>query len=122
MSAKASRNAKRLARHQRVRNKVFGTPERPRMCVYRSLKNISVQIIDDTKGNTLVAASSLDKDVKERIAYGGNKEAAKVVGEIAAKKALEKGIETVSFDRGGYLYHGRVQELAEGAREAGLKF
>ena len=122
MSAKASRNAKRLVRHQRVRNKVFGTPERPRMCVYRSLKNISVQIIDDTNGNTLVAASSLDKDVKERIAYGGNKEAAKVVGEIAAKKALEKGIETVSFDRGGYLYHGRVQELAEGAREAGLKF
>ena len=122
MSAKASRNAKRLTRHQRVRNKVFGTPERPRMCVYRSLKNISVQIIDDTKGHTLVAASSLDKDVKERVAYGGNKEAAKVVGEIAAKKALEKGIETVSFDRGGYLYHGRVQELAEGAREAGLKF
>lgn len=122
MSAKASRNAKRLARHQRVRNKVFGTPERPRMCVYRSLKNISVQIIDDTNGHTLVSASSLDKDAKEKIAYGGNKEAAKVVGEIAAKKALEKGIETVSFDRGGYLYHGRVKELADGAREAGLKF
>ncbi len=122
MSGKASRNANRLGRHQRVRKKVFGTPERPRMCVFRSLKNISVQIIDDTKGHTLVSASSLDKDVKERAAYGGNKEAAKIVGEVIAKRALEKGIETVSFDRGGFLYHGRVKELADGAREAGLKF
>ena len=122
MSGKASRNAKRLGRHQRVRNKVFGTPERPRMCVYRSLKNISVQIIDDTNGNTLVAASTLDKDVKDKVPYGGNKEAAKIVGEVIAQRALAKGIETVAFDRGGFLYHGRVQELAEGAREAGLKF
>ncbi len=122
MSGKASRNAKRLGRHQRVRNKVFGTPERPRMCVFRSAKNISVQIIDDTKGHTLVAASTLDKEIKNQVAYGGNKEAAKVVGEVAAKRALEKGIDTVCFDRGGFLYHGRVKELADGAREAGLKF
>ncbi|MBQ3389977.1 MAG: 50S ribosomal protein L18 [Firmicutes bacterium] len=122
MAGKASRNARRLKRHQRVRNKVFGTPEKPRMCVFRSAKNISVQIIDDTKGHTLVAASSTDKDLKEQIPYGGNKEAAKVVGEAVAKKALAAGIETVSFDRGGFLYHGRVKELADGAREAGLKF
>ncbi len=122
MSGKASRNAKRLGRHQRVRNKVFGTPERPRMCVFRSTKNISVQIIDDTKGHTLASASTLDKEIKDRVAYGGNKDAAKVVGEVIAKRALEKGIETVCFDRGGFLYHGRVKELADGAREAGLKF
>ena len=122
MAGKASRNARRLKRHQRVRNKVFGTPEKPRMCVFRSAKNISVQIIDDTKGHTLVAASSIDKDLKDQISYGGNKEAAKIVGEAIAKKALAAGIETVSFDRGGFLYHGRVKELADGAREAGLKF
>lgn len=120
--AKETRNERRLARHARVRKNVFGTPERPRLCVYRSLKNISVQIIDDVSGNTLVAASSLDKDIKAMAPYGGNKEAAKLVGEAAAKKALAKGIETVSFDRGGFLYHGRVKELADGAREAGLKF
>lgn len=120
--AKESRNDRRLARHQRVRKNLSGTPERPRLCVYRSLNNISVQIIDDVSGNTLVAASTLDKDIKAQMAYGGNKEAAKLVGEAAAKKALEKGIETVSFDRGGFLYHGRVKELADGAREAGLKF
>ncbi|MGI6730581.1 MAG: 50S ribosomal protein L18 [Anaerovoracaceae bacterium] len=120
--AKRSRNDIRLARHQRVRKHLSGTPEIPRLCVYRSLKNISVQIIDDVSGNTLVAASTLDKDIKEKITYGGNKEAAKLVGEAAAKKALAKGIETVAFDRGGFLYHGRVKELAEGAREAGLKF
>lgn len=122
MAGKASRNARRLKRHQRVRNKVFGTPEKPRMCVFRSAKNISVQIIDDTKGHTLVAASSIDKDLKDQIPYGGNKEAAKIVGEAVAKKALAAGIESVSFDRGGFLYHGRVKELADGAREAGLKF
>ena len=122
MAGKASRNARRLKRHQRVRNKVFGTPEKPRMCVFRSAKNISVQIIDATKGHTLVAASSIDKDLKDQIPYGGNKEAAKIVGEAVAKKALAAGIETVSFDRGGFLYHGRVKELAQGAREGGLKF
>ena len=122
MSGNASRNAKRLGRHARVRKKVFGTPERPRLCVYRSLKNISVQIIDDTTGHTLVSASTLDKDIKGQVPYGGNKDAAKIVGEVIAKRALEKGIGTVSFDRGGFLYHGRVKELADGAREAGLKF
>lgn len=122
MIGKGSRNVNRLARHDRVRKKVFGTPDRPRLCVYRSIKNIYAQVIDDTKGNTLVAASSLDKEIQEQIKYGGNKEVAKMVGALIAKRALEKGIETVSFDRGGYLYHGRIQELAEGAREAGLKF
>lgn len=120
--AKDTRNDRRLARHERVRKSIVGTPERPRLCVYRSIKNISVQIIDDVSGTTLVAASTLDKDIKAQAAYGGNKEAAKLVGEAAAKKALAKGIDTVSFDRGGFLYHGRVKELADGAREAGLKF
>jgi large subunit ribosomal protein L18 len=120
--AKESRNDKRLKRHERVRKSLNGTPEKPRMCVFRSLKNISVQIIDDVSGNTLVAASSLDKDVKGKVPYGGNKEAAKAVGEAIAKKALAKGIENVAFDRGGYLFHGRVKELADGARAGGLKF
>jgi len=117
-----SKNDKRLARHARVRKNMSGTPEKPRLCVFRSLKNIYAQIIDDTTGNTLVAASTLDKDIRGQVPYGGNKDAAKVVGEQLAKKALAKGIETVAFDRGGFLYHGRVKELADGAREAGLKF
>lgn len=118
MINKQSSNVSRLRRHKRVRKTVSGTAARPRLCVFRSLKNIYAQIIDDDKGTTLVAASSLEmKDV-----YGGNKDAAKKVGELIAKKALEKGIDTVVFDRGGYIYHGRVQELADGAREAGLKF
>jgi large subunit ribosomal protein L18 len=117
-----NKNEKRLARHARVRKNMFGTPERPRLCVFRSAKNIYAQIIDDTTGNTLVAASTLDKEVQGKLPYGGNKEAAKLVGEQVARKALEKGIETVAFDRGGFLYHGRIKELAAGAREAGLKF
>ena len=120
--AKVSRNDKRVKRHERVRKNLFGTPERPRLCVYRSNKNISAQVIDDVNGVTLVSASSLDKELKGEIGYGGNKEAAKKVGEALAKRALAKGIEEVSFDRGGFLYHGRVAQLAEGAREAGLKF
>ena len=120
--AKESRNDKRLKRHERVRKSLNGTPEKPRMCVFRSLKNISVQIIDDVNGKTLIAASSLDKELKANTPYGGNKDAAKAVGEAIAKKALAKGIENVAFDRGGYLFHGRVKELADGAREAGLKF
>ena len=119
--AKESRNDKRLKRHERVRKNLYGTPEKPRLCVYRSNKNISAQIIDDVSGTTLVAASSLDKDLKAEIANGGNKDAAKMVGEAIAKKAA-KGIEEVAFDRGGFLYHGRVAKLAEGAREGGLKF
>ena len=120
--ANKSRNDRRLAWHKRVRKDLHGTPERPRLCVFRSNKNISVQIIDDVNGVTLAAASTLDKELKGQIEYGGNKEAAKKVGEAIAKRALEKGIETVVFDRGGFLYHGRVKELADGAREAGLKF
>ena len=120
--ARESRNDKRLKRHERVRKNLYGTPEKPRMCVFRSLKNISVQIVDDVCGHTLVAASSLDKELKGKLPYGGNKEAAKAVGEAIAKKALDMGIETVAFDRGGFLFHGRVKELADGARAAGLKF
>ena len=118
----ADKNAKRLQRHKRVRRKVFGTPQRPRLCVFRSSNNIYAQIIDDTNRVTLVAASSLDEAVKGAVNHTGNKEAAKMVGEMVAKKAVEKGITEVVFDRGGYIYHGRIKELAEGAREAGLKF
>ena len=120
--AQESRKDRRVKRHARVRKDLHGTPERPRLCVYRSNKNISAQIIDDVNGVTLVCASSLDKELKGVIGYGGNKEAAKKVGEAIGKRALEKGIEAVAFDRGGFLYHGRVKELADGAREAGLKF
>ena len=120
--ANESRNDRRLKRHYRERKNIFGTPEKPRLCVFRSSKNISAQIIDDVNGKTLCSASSLDKELKAEIAYGGNKEAAKKVGEALAKRALAAGISEVCFDRGGFLYHGRVAELADGAREAGLKF
>ena len=120
--AKESRNDRRLQRHQRIRKYISGTPEKPRLCVFRSNKNISAQIIDDVNGVTLASASTIDKALKEEIAYGGNKDAARAVGEAIAKRALEKGIEEVCFDRGGFLYHGRVKELADGARAAGLKF
>ena len=119
MVTRKDANAQRKKRHIRVRAKISGTAARPRLCVYRSLNNIYVQIIDDTCGKTLVAASSTEKEFGKN---GGNKEDAKKVGELAAKRALEKGIEEVVFDRGGYLYHGRIAALAEGAREAGLKF
>ena len=112
-------NAQRLKRHKRVRGKISGTAECPRLNVFRSTKNIYAQIIDDVKGVTLVAASSLDKEFNGN---GGNKEAARKVGEMIAKRAAEKGISQVVFDRGGYIFHGRVKELAEGAREGGLKF
>jgi large subunit ribosomal protein L18 len=120
--AKLSRNDRRLVRHRRVRQNLTGTPDKPRLAVYRSNKNISVQVIDDVSKTTLVAASSLDKEIKAKAAYGGNKEAAKLVGEAIAEKALAKNIKEVAFDRGGFLYHGRVKELAEGARGAGLVF
>lgn len=119
---KADKNAKRLQRHKRVRRKITGTTQRPRLCVFRSSNNIYAQIIDDANRVTLTAASSLDAEVKGAVNHGGNKEAAKMVGEMIAKRAIEKGITEVVFDRGGYLYHGRVQVLAEAAREAGLKF
>jgi len=119
---KASKNSTRLKRHLRMRKKVVGTVERPRLNVFRSLNNIYAQIIDDTKGVTLVSASTLDKELKDNPGSSGNKESAKGVGALIAKKALEVGIKQVVFDRGGYIYHGRVKELADAAREAGLEF
>ena len=119
MVNKKDKNVQRLRRHARVRGKISGTSERPRLAVYRSNKNISAQIIDDVKGVTLAAASSNEKDFS---GIGSNKEAAKKVGMLIAERAKAKGIEAVVFDRGGYIYHGRVSELAEGAREGGLKF
>ena len=119
MVGKTDRKAERERRHIRVRTKISGTPERPRLCVYRSNKNLFVQVIDDVNGVTLAQASTLDKEVKEKHA---NKEAAKEVGALIAKRAGEKKITTVVFDRSGYLYHGVVKELAEAARTAGLKF
>ena len=120
MARKSTRNIARAKRHLSLRRHISGTAERPRLNVYRSLSNIYAQVIDDVAGNTLVAASSLDKELN--LTYGGNVAAAKAVGELVAKRALAKGIDTVVFDRGGYIYHGRVAALAEGAREAGLKF
>ena len=119
MVNKADKNEARLRRHKRVRGKISGTSETPRLNVYRSSANIYAQIIDDTKGVTLCAASTLDK---EFTGIGSNKEAAKFVGNLIAKRALEAGITNVVFDRGGYIFHGRVKELAEGAREGGLNF
>ena len=122
MFNKVNKNENRLARHKRVRKKISGTAERPRLSVYKSAKNIYAQLIDDINRTTLVAASTIDKEIDLGGIYGGNKYAAKKVGELIAKKAVAKGISEVVFDRGGYLYHGRVRELAEAAREAGLKF
>ena len=119
MVKKFDSNAQRLKRHRRVRAKISGTAERPRLAVFRSSKNIYAQLIDDVAGNTLVAAASNEKDFG---IYGGNCDAAKKVGALIAERALAKGIDTVVFDPGGYVYHGRVQALAEAARESGLKF
>ena len=119
MVKKTDRKMERTRRHIRVRRKISGTSERPRLCVYRSNSNLYVQIIDDVAQKTLVQASTLDKEVKTK---HSNKEAAKEVGALIAKRALDKKIETVVFDRGGYIYHGVVKELAEAAREGGLKF
>ncbi len=122
MISKIDKNADRINRHRRVRKKVSGTAECPRLCVYRSLNHIYTQIIDDVQGVTLVACSTVEKSVIEMVKDLSKKDAAKVVGQEVAKRALAKGIETVVFDRGGYLYTGRVQSVADGAREAGLKF
>ena len=118
MVTRQDSNQKRLLRHKRVRAKISGTAERPRLCVYRSNDNIYAQIIDDEQGVTLVSASTMDKDFNGN---GGNVEAAAEIGKKVAAKALEKGITEVVFDRGGYVYHGRVKALADGAREGGLK-
>ena len=119
MIKRPNTNAQRLKRHKRVRAKISGTPEMPRLNVFRSEANIYAQVIDDVNGVTLASASSLDKAIA---GYGGNNAAATAVGKLVAERAKAKGIETVVFDRGGYLYHGRVKALAEGAREGGLKF
>jgi len=112
----------RARRHLRVRKKISGTPDRPRLCVFRSNKHIYAQVIDDTTGHVLCSASTLDKELRSTLEKTWNKEAAREVGKLVGKRALERGITTVVFDRGGYKYHGRVKELADGAREAGLKF
>lgn len=120
MLKKIDRNANRKARHSRVRKKISGSSELPRLNVFRSGKHIYAQIIDDVQGATLVSASTLDKSLNLTSTH--NKEAAKAIGELVAKRAIDKGIENVVFDRGGYIYHGKIQSLADGAREAGLKF
>lgn len=122
MIKKQDKNKTRKVRHIRVRKKVSGTADRPRLNVYRSASNIYAQIIDDTAGHTLVAASTLDKDLKDQVSGKTKKEAARAVGKLVGERAKQKKIKAVVFDRGGYVYHGRVQELAEGAREAGLEF
>ncbi|MDO5555980.1 MAG: 50S ribosomal protein L18 [Clostridia bacterium] len=119
MITKTNRKVERERRHKRVRTKISGTSQCPRLCIFRSNNNIYTQIIDDVKGITLVQASTLDKDIKTK---KSNKEAAKEVGVLIAKRAIEKDIKSVVFDRGGYIYHGIVKELAEAAREAGLEF
>lgn len=122
MIRKRSRNEMRLIRHLRLRQKLSGTAEAPRLAVFRSLKHIYAQVIDDNKGMTLVAVSTREKSVSEQLQGTGNIEAAKFVGKLVAERALEKGIQAVVFDRGGHMFHGRVKALADSAREAGLKF
>jgi large subunit ribosomal protein L18 len=117
-----SKKESKKRRHTRIRKKMLGTPERLRLSVYRSLNHIYAQIIDDTRGATIVSASSLDKELTEEKSHKGNIKTAKLVGELIAKRALEKGIRKIVFDRGGYLYHGSVKALAEATREAGLEF
>ena len=119
MITKTNRKLERERRHRRVRTKISGTPECPRLCVFRSNTNLYAQVIDDVNGVTLASASTLDKEVKTK---KSNKEAAKEVGALVAKRAMEKNIKSVVYDRGGYIYHGVVKELAESAREAGLEF
>ena len=122
MFKKESRSKVRAKKHMRIRNRFSGTPERPRLSVFRSNKHMYAQIIDDTVGNTLVAASTVEKDVKAELEHTNTVEAASYLGTVIAKRALDKGIKTVVFDRGGFIYQGKVQALAEAAREAGLEF
>jgi len=119
---KEDRNLKRIKRHLRIRKKMKGTPQKPRLAVFKSERHIYAQIIDDTKGHTLVSASTLDKELRQRLSKTYNVEAAKEVGRLIAQRALSLGIKTVVFDRGGFKYHGRIKALADAAREAGLKF
>jgi large subunit ribosomal protein L18 len=120
--AKLTRRQRIAKKHRRVRKKVFGTPERPRLAVYKSLKHIYAQIIDDTKGETLVSASTLDRELRDKLPELTKTEEAREVGKLIAQRAIEKGIKKVVFDRGGFIYHGRIKALAEGAREGGLEF
>ena len=122
MVSKKSRSEVRIKKHNRMRNRFAGTAERPRLSVFRSNNHMYAQIIDDVAGNTIVAASTLDKDVKAELTKTNHVEAAALLGKVIAKKALDKGINTVVFDRGGFIYQGKVQALAEAAREAGLEF
>ncbi|WP_308636574.1 50S ribosomal protein L18 [Paenibacillus silvisoli] len=122
MITKGDKNKARLKRHLRVRKKINGTTQRPRLSVFRSSKHIYAQLIDDVQGVTVASASTLDKEIAEQISNGGNIEAAKKIGEVIAVRAKAKGVDQVVFDRGGYLYHGRIQALADAAREAGLEF
>lgn len=122
MIKKVSKPAVRVKKHKKIRNKISGTSSRPRLAVYRSNKHISVQVIDDLQGHTIASASTNEKDVQSKLDKTNNIEAATLVGEIIAKRVAEKGIEEVVFDRGGYIYHGKVKALADAAREAGLKF
>lgn len=119
---KRTSKQKRVRRHFHIRKRIEGTTARPRLCVFRSIKHIYAQVVDDTEGKTLASASTLDKDLKGKVGYTGNVSAAKAVGQLVAERAKAKGIELVVFDRGGFLYHGRVSALADGAREGGLKF
>ena len=122
MITKIDKNKARLKRHLRIRKKISGTAERPRLSAFRSAKHIYAQLIDDEKGITLASASTLDKELRDKIGNGGSVEAARQVGELIARRAKEKGVAKVVFDRGGYLYHGRIQALADAAREGGLEF
>ncbi|MFD2672455.1 50S ribosomal protein L18 [Marinicrinis sediminis] len=122
MISKPDKNKARLKRHLRVRKKITGTTARPRLNVFRSAKHMYAQIIDDTNGVTIASASTVDKGLNGDIENGGNVESARKVGELIAKRAIEKGVKVVVFDRSGYIYHGRVQALADAAREAGLEF
>jgi large subunit ribosomal protein L18 len=122
MNANKKKRQARVQRHNRVRARIVGTPDRPRMNIYRSLSNIYVQVIDDTAGHTMASASTLDKEVVGQIEGKSKVEAAKIVGKVAAERAKQAGITQIVFDRGGYKFHGRVAAVAEGAREAGLKF
>jgi large subunit ribosomal protein L18 len=122
MINKPDKNEIRRRKHVRVRKKIAGTPARPRLCVFRSNFHMYAQVIDDTTGQTLAAASTLDKEIKSDKSVAANKDGARAVGELVAKRAIEKGVKEVVFDRSGYIYHGRVAALAEAAREAGLTF
>ena len=122
MDIPKTRELKRLSRHKRLRKKIAGTTERPRLCVHRSHKNIQAQVIDDSSGKVLLGLSTLNKELKKKAKYGGNISAAKALGEVVAAAAVKQGIKKVAFDRGGYMYHGRVKAFAEAARESGLEF